>query len=433
MVLCNVSLQNILKQEHGFTLIDATVALLVIGILAAPLVQQYRSWLITSQRDLTVDRAQTAREAVDDYYFAFNRYPCPADPTLGPSDADYGMELRDFGGTEQCDTSAAALGPFTVDSKRDADGIGGVDPVYMGMLPFKTLGLTPKQALDAWNNKLTYAVSGLLTDENTYNGTYGGIELLENFVLRNPFALNPANLNVPDGVCTDVALLGVGMVPPGQEYNPVGNAHYAILSHGRDGNGAYYHINNPAPAKVCDMAAVDAENCNNIVNNEATFLYDTCQSSGADGGNRYDDLFVANNIMINSLPFANWNPGADQQDAGAPVGYYGINNNAPEAELDIVGNLRADLDPSDTDEMGRLHSYEYCDVSGGNCMRPEAITGTKPDMRCNIANTAMKGVAKNQVRCSFTVNNLTPTACPSGQFVTGFTSSGGVCCNNVCP
>lgn len=125
---------KILKSENGFTLIDVAVALLVIGILAAPLVQQYRIWLLTSKQQLTAGRAQNARDAIEQYYFVNNRYPCPADPRLGPSDADFGVELRDFGGTGQCDTSATALGPFTVTSALDADGVGGNDPVYMGML-----------------------------------------------------------------------------------------------------------------------------------------------------------------------------------------------------------------------------------------------------------------------------------------------------------
>ena len=428
---------KILKSENGFTLIDVAVALLVIGILAAPLVQQYRIWLLTSKQQLTAGRAQNARDAIEQYYFVNNRYPCPADPRLGPSDADFGMELRDFGGTGQCDTSATALGPFTVTSALDADGVGGNDPVYMGMLPFKSLSLSPHEALDSWNNKLTYAVSGLLTNEATFAGIFGGITIREDFVMRHPTVLDATADPAADNVCTDTSLLVPGAVPPAQVYGPVNNVHYVIFSHGKNGNGAYYNANNAAPARACDMAAADAENCNNITNNEATFLYDTCQSSSASDANNYDDIFVANNITLSSAPFANWNPAVDQQNAGAPTGFYGINNALPEAELDVIGNVRASLDPLDSQELGRLYSHQYCDGNGGNCMKPEAIAGEEPDMRCGFSGTAMRGVAHNQVRCNIVVQTLSSATCPGApgpqQYVTGFSASGQPCCNNVCP
>ena len=417
-------MRNYISDQRGFTLIDVTIALLIIGILVTPFIQQYRIWLATSNRMVTQDNLNLSNQAIEQYYFANNRYPCPADPRVTPGNANYGAELRLPGG--QCDV--ANLVPFTVTSVRDADGAGGNDPVFIGMVPFQTLGLTPDQALDAWNNKLTYAVSSLLTDENTYDGTFGGISVLSNEVVRPAIATGGA-ANA-DSICTPVGALTAGAVLPQFVYNPPQNIHYIVMSHGEDGSGAYYN-NNTAP-NACP-AGGDDENCNNIAGNEAIFLYDECQSDPV-----YDDIFLTNKDLaaLALEPFAAWDNGDNQNDVGASVGYIGINNLNPQAQLDVVGNIRAELDPTDPNELGRVHSTEYCEVGGANCMRAEVIAGTDPNMNCSANNTAMRGIANNSARCAQVINGLSATTCPSGppqQYVTGFTAAGGVCCNGVCP
>lgn len=137
----------------GFTLIELAVALtivaLVIGGLAVPMSkrlaeQQY----IDTQA--TIDKAI---ESLVGYAILNRRLPCP-DVSTAAADARDGFE--DIAGTAGaitgCSIGVAGTATNAVNYHSDPDGVS------WGDLPWQTLGLGAPNNMDAWNNRLRYAV-----------------------------------------------------------------------------------------------------------------------------------------------------------------------------------------------------------------------------------------------------------------------------------
>ena len=164
-----------LKNECGFTLIDLAIATLVIGLLVAPLVTQYKNHLADKEFE-TVDTFFTdSKSAIDQYYFTNEKYPCPADPALGPNDANYGV--ADCTNPPLAGSGIQAI----VDAGVDNDGAGGDDIILKGAIPFKDLLMKVEDTLDPYGNKFNYAVSYNLTPEmRPHLMPAGGISAFKN-------------------------------------------------------------------------------------------------------------------------------------------------------------------------------------------------------------------------------------------------------------
>ena len=128
---------NRCRAQHGFTLVEMAVVLAIVGFLLVmgmyTLSAQYEqhAWE-QSQR-----RLDDAQEALLGFAVANGRLPCPASATSN------GVESDNPAGSGTC-TNA-----------------------YDGFLPAVTLGLQPVDssgfALDAWNNRIRYAVAQNIT------------------------------------------------------------------------------------------------------------------------------------------------------------------------------------------------------------------------------------------------------------------------------
>lgn len=386
--------KSCIQSQRGFTLVDVAIALLVIGLLVAPLAQTYNNWEKETRRSNTSGNFRSASEAIDNFYFEFERYPCPADPTLGPNDANFGEE--DCTGTNP----NIAVAPVI-----DIDGDLAIDNVMIGALPFKELKLTPQDALDGWNSKITYAVTDLLTDQTTYNPGYGLITINRAVTLTRPAPGADLTCTGPADTTTSV--------------------HFAILSHGESGNGAFTHEGTPVQACPAAGATTDEENCNN----DAVFTFPTCLENRNAGANFYDDMFLSDNLQETIAPTKIWDTGTNPQDIGSVVGYIGIGNDNPQFPVDVVGNIRATTDPSDPiNKSGVTHATDYCDSAGSNCFRAESIAGNDPNMRC-YGIRGMSGIGSNAAKClNVVLPSASATSCPAGQYIVSITSAGVITC-----
>ncbi len=141
------------RASKGFTLIELAVALtivaLVIGGLAVPMSkrlaeQQY----IDTQA--TIDKAM---DAVVGYAILNRRLPCP-DVSTAAADTRDGFE--DIAGTvgsiTGCSIGITGTATNAANYHSDPDGVS------WGDLPWQTLGLAAPNNVDAWNNRLRYAV-----------------------------------------------------------------------------------------------------------------------------------------------------------------------------------------------------------------------------------------------------------------------------------
>ncbi len=121
---------------NGFTLVELSITLLVVGVLLTGVMVPLQTQVEQRKVDETRLTLQQAREALLNYATEFGFFPCPAD---GASD---GIE------------------PLK------ADHTTGTCPSYHGFLPARLLGFTPLDpqgyALDAWGsapNRIRYAIA----------------------------------------------------------------------------------------------------------------------------------------------------------------------------------------------------------------------------------------------------------------------------------
>lgn len=396
---------------RGFTLIDMAVAFMVIGLLAMPMIQQYKHWQATKNRDLTNIRVQNINEAVENFYYENGRYPCPADPALTAADASYGDEYLDGAGT--------ACNP-ALDFAPPANGTG-----YEGTVPFKALRLAVKDNLDGWNNKIIYAVTKTLSDPA---GPFNNVGTLT--VQQYPLFNHPVSGEL---VCADTTDELPNTFPGDPGRLDTSNVHYTILSLGETGIGATYQSGTTPQA--CPTGAglpFEAENCNK----NGTYLMSTCLTNtnvNTADPSFYDDIMAANANERNAVPSDIWDKSrASNDDMGSNVGLIGIGTEAPAYEVDVVGNIKADnTDITDTTKNGDVHATEFCNEAGTKCFNAKLIAGNEPAMNCNPLTQGMTGIGSNQAKCKVTYHQFLGCKCAAGEFMTAI-HPGGICCNGVC-
>jgi prepilin-type N-terminal cleavage/methylation domain-containing protein len=103
---------------HGFTLIELSVVLLIIALIAGSGVVVGKSALESAQLASTYNRLNTIETAL----LAFRqngRLPCPADGTLAASSSNFGVEAANLGsctgGTPAANFSAIVTGSKVVE------------------------------------------------------------------------------------------------------------------------------------------------------------------------------------------------------------------------------------------------------------------------------------------------------------------------------
>jgi prepilin-type N-terminal cleavage/methylation domain-containing protein len=120
------------SRRAGFSLVEMAVVVAILGLLLITAMYTLSAQQQQRAREETQRRLEQAREAILGYAIANGRLPCPANGATGV----------------QSETSA---------------GSGQCTPSYVGYLPAATIGFQPVDtsgfALDAWNNRIRYAVA----------------------------------------------------------------------------------------------------------------------------------------------------------------------------------------------------------------------------------------------------------------------------------
>lgn len=399
------------QNSTGFTIIEMSVVIIIVGLIIASVLPSIRAYQVTEDFYETRANLEFANDALREYFALQGRYPCPADPTVPLDDPDYGLEAdlcdaNNFIATSICPTGLVCTSAGT----RDADGDTVNDDVLIGTLPVRAIEdairfapFTFPNAKDAYANKITYAVT-------------------RNMAHTNLNLVNPANtqlgaINLLDEFSLDVT-------------EPPGSAHYAIVSHGYNGRGAYSLDGNqvgdcdvntiaaglpspptPGDIDVANTPGIDLE-LENCDNDDGRFIVGL--QSHVPGDDYYDDQILFNAQSAEAL----WRQSSINPNFlyNTNFGNVGIDVSDPADKLSVNGNLRA--------ETSVVADGGFCDPADNDCLDPDAIGGTAMT-QCPPGEVAM-GIENNNLVCIPLFPSGVSFDCGAGAFVTGFTINGGV-------
>lgn len=198
--------------QGGFTLVEIAIALVIFalvlsGFIAILNVQQTSTRISTTQQ-----KQQAIKQALIAYVAKNNFLPCPADPSLQPGAANYGMSQPNADPAVVCSGVTTTNGPAT----------------HRGVLPFVTLGLTEPDVFDGYHQRFTYIVTSAATK-----------------LASSSVASMRGNMLIHSTTPVQIGLAAAGNQINGCSASPTDTNtcnNYAVvvlISHGQNGNGAF--------------------------------------------------------------------------------------------------------------------------------------------------------------------------------------------------
>lgn len=265
-------------------MIELAIVLIIGGIIMAAGAQAVGSYMKNINRKVTKDRIAAVVEQIERYLEENERLPCVARRNDGQASATFARALDDDGvpgGAVGCTLTGPAPPPAPAVISTASAG-----EVFIGVVPTRTLNLPDTFLVDAWGNRLQYAVTR--TQTNTFVPGNGRIHVRD--TNNNPVVL------------------------------PAGRADFVVFSTGSNKRGGWAMSGqsiNLACAAVPN-ADDDRENCDGDAVFATTLL--TIDS----GTNEYDDLvqyrrITSKNIVVPSdavVPIERLGPDADTCPAG---------------------------------------------------------------------------------------------------------------------
>lgn len=382
--------------QSGFTLIDTAIFMVIFSLFLIPFFQLQQ---IHKGKKETKEGAYTVEDiSIKLTRFALERgaYPVPANPSLAMTDPMAGHPVAPIlgflsadGSPEKiaalaaippvaaCNGGAATNGVLCRPGARDLDsptnGISGNnEAILIGTLPYSALGLSPEQGLDAYGRKYLYAVSRALIDPTTFDNEFGQVGL----------AIHQAgttNIGWPS------------------------NLHFAVVSAGPDGLGAYSRQANGTFARSTPCpssgSAWQRENCNDDFRFKSirTTTSTTDSASGRNIGAAAGDTFFDDVVYYSATIFGDeWTP----RDAVVPTendmvyltsvgGKVGINMAGvnPSSTLQVMGDAKAK----------DIKTEGLCNAGQSECITTTAImnadrTRTTNSMLCTGLEMGLRAV-----------------------------------------
>ena len=380
---------TLIRDQKGFSLVEMAIAMIVIGVLLVPALHGYSLFLQDQRRDETVTAVTTATQAIGNFRSIYGRYPCPARPDAVLGDADYGMESR---AGDQC----VDAGDIVIVASNKA--LPNQD-VAIGALPFRQLNLPHELIYDGENNQLTYAVTEMMTDDTTFANDMGGITVLD--VDDNQLTTNPDS------------------------------AHFIVISHSENNVGAISREGANVGDCATQAPVLERENCDRA---DAVFR------AGA-VGDAFDDITsfsVTDGIEQWQLSAANAQDIQLRRSTSFAIGPNTTDDTSSFATAEVALSVVDDAtilveDSTVVSDTGAVKSDSLCTTGGTNCFRPDLIAGQTADesLTCdgNPAGPYLIGIRNGTPVCTDEVD----FSCPTGEYVTGFDSSGNLICDTEPP
>ena len=347
---------NKMSDTKGFSLIEMAVVLVVLGLVISFMITGIHQWRKNEAVEENKESISEALVAISDFRASYGRYPCPARANATVNDADYGRESRDAA-TGNC--LAVANGVWLATSNRTT--LANRD-VFIGVLPFRQMNLDERFTFDAYHGRMTYAVTGLLANDDTYANNLGGITIV-----------NADSVAASDSLLKD-ATTGLD----------ADTAHFALINHNIDGDGAITREGNaqPCPANT----TLQHENCNR----DSVFRADEVSST-------FDDIVnyqIADSIEqwqisdtdLQDIHLKSANNFAIGVDVDADTTGFAMVEVSETSADDAVVAIRQD--PANPAFSGAVNTDTICNEDGTGCFAPELVGGEYDDnetFRCDPA------------------------------------------------
>ncbi|PCI55278.1 MAG: hypothetical protein COB36_06545 [Alphaproteobacteria bacterium] len=401
-----------LKTEHGFSLLELAIVLVLIGLVMAPAISIYHTQRIKADWEGTEKHVATSVDELGGFRSVYGRYPCPASLTATPGDINYGHQ----------DCTVHPAGTCGGGTCTFTSNIVG-QQVLTGGIPFKTLNLQESEIFDKYLNRLSYAVTLSLTDSATFDLTGGGIGIVDKSAQS---IITPSN-----------------------------RAHFVVISHGPNQIGGTTRAGILSAA--CTTGTVlEQENCDI----DSVFL-------SGDIDNDFDDRIG----FFSGVAFSEW-----QVSQLFPTKIHLKNANSisigATTATDLSGTEQTSIHTFSIDSgsimasdvrnplnEGRFHADQLCIYDADDptddteCFRPRRFAGnlekdgsTTPPRYYEDA-TVVNPMDRSGMSCftpggqdEFLVGIINGEAdcrpeiyisCPDGQFITGIDPSGNVQCSDA--
>ncbi len=141
--------------NQGFTLVELAIVLLIGGFLVVTFLGSNEARTEIQRIKNTQLKLKVIIAAIEEYARNYQHLPCPADPTLDFTNANFGDGLG-TGGNGSGNTECLATNMEPVAG-------GATDQILRGAIPTDQLGLTTETSLDGWGRRFSYVVAERLT------------------------------------------------------------------------------------------------------------------------------------------------------------------------------------------------------------------------------------------------------------------------------
>jgi len=256
------------SSEGGFTLTELAVVTVIVALLLAS--AMYTLTAQTDQRNYeeTQRRLAQARDLVLAFAIANGRLPCPARYTSAASNS---AGLESF-----CAAASGTCAGAETTTKPTSPEHGNCSDHYDGYLPAASIGFTPTDstgfAVDAWNNRIRYAVTGVtpasvptgtsctaavpIFTSGTYLKTYGvACQPNDLLICRSSTGISASSCTTTANQLMAPNLIAAVLFSPGKNYSTATDATTAAAA-GRtdeaanlDGNATFvFHTPTPSDA-----------------------------------------------------------------------------------------------------------------------------------------------------------------------------------------
>ncbi len=242
------------NKNRGFTLAEMAIVVVIGSLLLMAGVQVLTTQMESAAYSATRFKQEAIKQAMITYLGNNKRLPCP--------------DTRNGNGPGALLFTTAAR-PDGIENRATAGVVTSNCAATFGVLPYATLGLTRDAALDGWNNLFSYHLT-----------------TAPNWAVTASFAdTNVGGLTIND------------RTPAGAVLLLTSQAVTVVVSHGKNGTGAYTIKGTRAVLPVAGTHPDEYENTNAVANS-VYYKREYTNNSAAIGGS-FDDLVMP--IMANEM------------------------------------------------------------------------------------------------------------------------------------